>query len=178
MAEAEAPRPLQLPVRFPDLPAYLIAVNVPRTAVPDYLGPPMLTAKVEELGNADFWAFDYPCGLQVAYRFLHAGEGGLVRADSPEIQHVLRHIPFSSGCCEPIEPKLFDSEIRRLLLAYPERQAEIESLRSYQVWRQGTDGNPFKVGERTSKRDADCWVRHFDSLGHHQHYWFSKVDPE
>ena len=92
MAEAEAPRPLQLPVRFPDLPAYLIAV--------------------------------------------------------------------------------------RLLLAYPERQAEIESLRSYQVWRQGTDGNPFKVGERTSKRDADCWVRHFDSLGHHQHYWFSKVDPE
>ena len=168
-------KPLSLPVPFPNIPPFLLVVNVARETVADVLGPPMLTEWVAERGNADFWGFEYPCGLQVAIQFMHDSEGGLVLADSPEIHHVQRHIPFADTDCAPIDPETLQSQLTLLLSAYPERQSEIDSLHSFQVWRQGTDGNPFKVGSPTSKRDADCWVRHFDSLGHHQHYWCSKV---
>ena len=175
MTASDTPKPLAFPVPFPDVPPFLLVVNVLRKDVPRLLGPSMLTELVDGLGNADFWAFEYPCGLQVAFQFMHESEGGLVWADSPEIDHVRRHIPFADSDCACIDDETLQSQLKLLLSAYPERQSEIDSLHSFQVWRQGTDGNPFKVGSPTSKRDADCWVRHFDSLGHHQHYWCSRV---
>lgn len=171
----DLPKPLAFPLPFPDIPPFLFIANVPRETVPALLGPAMLTEWVDGLGDADFWAFEYPCGLQVAFQFLHDSEGGLVLADSPEMNHVRRHIPFAGNDCVPIDDETLESYLKLLLSAYPERQPEIDSLHSFQVWRQGTDGNPFKVGDPTSKRDADCWVQHFESLGHHQHYWCSKV---
>ena len=175
MTAPEAPKPLTFPVRFPNVPPFLLIANVPRETVPNLVGPPMLTDWVDDLGNADFWAFEYPCGLQVAFQFMHDSEGGLVLADSPEINHVLRHIPFADADCIRIDDETLQSQLKLLLSAYPERQSEIDSLHSFQVWRQGTDGNPFTVGNPTSKRDAECWVKHFESLGHHQHYWYSQV---
>lgn len=178
MTATDNPKPLAFPVPFPDVPSFLIVAEVPRDSVPDYLGPVMLTDSVDGRGNADFWAFEYPCGLQVVFEFSHQTEGGLILADSPEIDHILRHIPFPPDSCVRIDQDTLDSQLKRLVSAYPERQAEVQSLHSYQVWRQGTDGNPFKVGNPTSKRDAECWVKHFDSLGHHQHYWSSKIETK
>lgn len=144
----------------------------------ELLGPPMLTDWVDGLGNGDFWAFEYPCGLQVVFRFMHESEGGLVLADSPEINHVLRHIPFDDTDCVSIDDDNLQSQLKLLLSAYPERQSEIDSLHSFQVWRQGDDGNSFKVGDATSERDAKCWVQHFESLGHKQLYWYTQVKRE
>ena len=175
MTATEFPKPLTFPIPFPDVPSFLLVAKLPRDSVSNYLGPVMLTDSVDGLGDADFWAFEYPCGLQVAFEFLHATDSGLILADSPEIDHVLRHIPFPRDSCVRIDQQTLNSELDRLVAAYPERQEEIQSLHSYQVWRQGTDGNPFKIGSPTSRRDADCWVSHFESLGHHQHYWCSKV---
>lgn len=172
---SEQPIPLTFPVSFPDIPSHLFMLKIPRAAVTKYLGPPMLTDTVEGLGDADFWGFEYPCGLKVVFEFLHASDRGRVVADSPELQHVLRHLPVPSEFCEPIAPLQFQSEISNLLSVYPDRKNEIGQLRAFQVWRQGTDGNPFTIGDPTSERDAACWVRHFESLGHHQHYWYSKV---
>jgi len=176
MKELELPKPLAFPVPFPNVPFYLVACNVPREVVPNFLGPPMLIGWIDGLGDCDFWAFEYPCGLQVALQFLHHGKGGIVVADSPEINHLLRHIPFSPADCVPIDDDTLQSELKQLLAACPHRQQEIDSLHAFQVWRQDDNGNAFKVGEPTSERDAKCWVQHFESLGHKQTYWYSRAN--
>lgn len=170
--------PLTFPVPFPDMPGYLVICNVSREAAADKLGPPMLIDWVEGLGNADFWAFEFPCGLQVAFEFVHDSEGGRVVADSPEIDHVLRHIPFSASECVKLGDDSLQSQCKQLLKRYPERQAEIDSLRSFQVWRQGDDGNPFRVGDPTSERDAKCLVKQFESLSHKQLYWYLPIEKQ
>ena len=172
----ENAKPLAFPVPFPNVPAFLLSCNVSREAASEILGPPMHTDWVDGSGNADFWAFAYPCGLQVVFEFLHHFRGGIVLADSPEIAHVLRHIPFATRDCDRIDDATLQSELRYLLSAFPERKAEIDSLHAFQVWRQGDDGNAFTVGDPTSERDAKCWVQHFESLGHKQVYWYSLID--
>ncbi|QOV91265.1 hypothetical protein [Humisphaera borealis] len=171
----EAAKPLAFPVPFPDGPMWLLTCDASPEAAAEKLGPPMLTDWVDGLGNADFWAFEFPCGLQVAFEFLQTSKSGRVVADSPEIDHVLRHIPFSASECVRIDETALHSELERLLVACPERKSKIESLHSFQVWRQGDDGNAFRVGDATSERDAKCWVRHLESLGHKQLYWYSPV---
>ena len=178
MSKSEIARPLSFPVPFPDIPSCLVFAGVPRQAVLGYLGPAMFTDLVDGLGPADFWGFEYPCGLQVVFEFLHESGGGRIIADSPEIEHILRHIPFPAESCIRVDQECMETELTQRLLAFPDRQSEIESLHSFQVWRQGTDGNPFKVGSPTSKRDAECWVNQLDSLGHHQHYWCERVGTE
>jgi hypothetical protein len=169
-------KPLSFPVRFPDVPPFLVFCNVSRQVAADRLGPPMLIDWVDGLGNADFWAFEYPCGLQVVFEFVHESNGGRVVADSPEVDHVLRHIPFTSSECITVDESALQSEIQRMLSAFPERRTEIEFLHSFQVWRQGDDGNSFRVGEPTSERDAKCRVQQFEALAHKQLYWYLSVD--
>jgi hypothetical protein len=178
MTATDSPKPLTFPVPFPDVPWGLVFVKLPRKMVTELLGAPMLTGWVDGLGNGDFWAFEYPCGLQVAFEFMHHDDYGKILADSPEIEHVLRHIPFAVGDCVRIDPDTLQTELSRLLSSWPARRAEIDSLHSFQVWRQGDDGNAFKVGAPTSERDAKCWVAHFESLGHKQCYWYSPVTTE
>lgn len=168
-------KPLSFPVQFPDVPACLVYCSVSREMANIRLGPPILTDWVDGLGKADFWAFEYPCGLQVAFEFLHESTGGRILADSPEIEHVLRHIPFSESECARIDEIALQSELKLLLSGYPDRRDEIDSLHSFQVWRQGDDGNSFKIGDPTSERDAKCRVQQFESLAHKQLYWYSKI---
>ena len=169
-------KPIAFPLPFPRIPSYLLIANVTRETLCELIGAPMLCQQIEEDRTTDHWAFEYPCGLKVAFQFTHGSEEIVVLADAPEISHVLRHIPIANSDCERIGEEELKSELERLLLISPERQEEIDCLRSFQVWRQGTDGNPFRVGDPTSQRDAECWVNYFESLGHHQHYWYSKVD--
>jgi hypothetical protein len=175
MTNLAAAKPLAFPAPFPDTPVYLIGCYVTREMAHRILGPPMLTRWTNGLGNGDGWAFEYPCGLQVLFRFLHDGEGGIVSADSPEINHVLRHIPCRDTDCVPIDEEALQSELKLLITAYPNRQNEIESLHAFQVWRQDDNGNSFKGGTPTSERHAKCWVEHFESLGHRQTYWYARV---
>lgn len=178
MIEIEKAKPLEFPAPFLDIPYVLIACHVPREKVTEVLGPPMLVASVDGLGDADCWAYEYPCGLQLVYQFQHLGKVGRVLADSPEIKYVLRHIPFARADCVPIDSDDLQKELKMLLSSYPERQPEIASLNAFQVWRQGDDGHPFKIGEPTSERDAKRWVQQFESSGHKQLYWYSRVDSE
>lgn len=169
------PEPITFPVAFPDIPPFLFLINVPRKTAAEVLGPPMVTDIVDGLGDGDFWAFEYECGLQVVFQFMHHIDSGWVLADSPELDHVLRHIPFAKGDCVPIEEDVLESELKFLLSGCPERQKEIDQLQSFQVWRQGDDGNKFPIGNPTSERDARCWVQQFESLGHKQLYWYAEI---
>ncbi len=166
-------KPLSFPVPFPDVPLYLLYGNVSRQIVTQRLGPPMLTDRQDGVGLTDFWAFEYPCGLQVAFECVHECQGVRILADAPEIDHVLRHIPLAASECSRIGDEKLESELRLLMSAFPERRPSIETLHAFQVWRQGDDGNAFKVGEPTSERDAKCRMQQLESLGHKQTYWYS-----
>lgn len=175
MSQAELAKRLTFPAAFPDVPKYLVWCHFSRALALEILGPPVMTARVDGLGNADMWEFEYSCGLQAVLEFLHYMDGGIVLADSPEVQHLIRHLPFPKELLIPIDDVTLKKELGVLLQAYPTRQLEIESLKSFQVWRQDDHGNSFKVGEPTSERDAKCWVADFESHGHKQIYWYSRV---
>lgn len=175
MTGTEITKRLPFPLPLPDSPSFLVVAHVPAPFMIKDLGPAMHTDWGDGLGQADLWGYEYPCGLQVVIEYFHGSRGGLILADSPEIEHVLRHIPVPRDFCIRVDQESLESAVKSLLKAFPDRQQEIDALHSFQVWRQGTDGNPFKVGSSTSKRDAECWVNHLDSLGHHQHYWCSRV---
>ncbi len=133
MHDSEAPQPLSFPVPFLDIPTCLIFPGMPSGSVANLLGPPMLTDWVDGFGETDFWAFEYSCGLQVAFQILQDERRGVVFADSPDIEHVLRHIPCSKEVCEQVDDDYFEREVELLLSAYPERQKEIDALHSFQV---------------------------------------------
>ena len=136
---------------------------------------------VDGLGDADFWAFTYPCGMKLLYEFIHplvpTADGiANVYGDLPEFAHAERHIPFPKNSIHQSSPENNKREIEHFKTVEP-WPAEISSLFSYQVWRQGDDGNEMPVGEPTSQRDAECWVRELDSHGHKQTYWYIELGP-
>lgn len=175
MKSNETPSRLSLPVPFEPFPNYLLSFELPRQQVHKLFGPPHLTEWVDGLGNGDFWGLEFSCGLLVLIQFMHFTEVGIVTADSPEIDHVIRHLPICNENLYQIETNLLEEQLQRLLEYFPNRKMEIELLNCFQVWRQGEDGNPFKVGNPTSERDAGCIVKHFETLGHKQTYWYSKI---
>lgn len=69
-------KPLTFPVPFPGVPPFLFIIKVPRTTAAEVLGPPMVTDNFEGLGEGDVWAFEYECGLQVVFQFMHHSDSG------------------------------------------------------------------------------------------------------
>ena len=169
---------LPFPVQFDELPPCLVWIDTSRQDAQRLLGVPHQQKFVDGLGMTDFWAFEYSCGLQVVIQFCHIGvEAGYVTADSPERSHVVRHLPFPSAMCKTFDGVEFQKQLDQIRALRPERSAELSALQSFQVWRQGDDGNPFKIGEPTSERDARCHVTHYEALGHKQLYWYEAINP-
>lgn len=50
------------------------------------------------------------------------------------------------------------------------------SQRSWQVWRQGDDGNAFLVRDRLGEQEADELIASFEARGHKQTYWKSEAN--
>jgi hypothetical protein len=142
---------ISFPVPFAEIPPWICCWNVSRQVASERLGPPAVTDWVEGLGEADFWAFEFPCGLKVVCELVH-------------LSHFAR-----------IDDEQFRSHLKQIISLDPTRQSEIESLRSFQVWRQGDDGVPIEIGEPTSERDAKCWIHQLESGGHKQLYWSTRV---
>ena len=149
------------------------------SVVRDRLGVSPYQDFVDGLGDADYWAFEYPCGLRLLFEFIHPIGSGMngyanVFADLPEIGHGLRHIPFPQivhGCSTL---KDNGAEINALLDREP-WATSLATLHHFQVWRQGDDGNQMPVDTPTSERDAKCRVQELESHGHKQIYWYSRV---
>ena len=171
----DGPKALAFPVAFPEVPAFLVEIQSTRNEAHHNLGLPHLTNWVDGLGECDFWAYEYRCGLQVVYQFLHDGQGGSALADSPEVNHVIRHSPFRQDLCFPITQEGLNLELDRLLSAYPFRAPEIALLDAFQVQRQDDNGNTYAVGDPTSERDARCWAEQLESFGHKQSYWYTRI---
>ena len=78
----------------------LIAFTLPHADMVARFGPahrPM-DAEDNEPGPCEYWSFRFPCGLVtfITYHF-HAptGAGGDVTSSSPDIGHILQHLPIA-----------------------------------------------------------------------------------
>jgi hypothetical protein len=176
---ADVVKTLSSPVAFPAVPNFLLHLpNATCDSLKEKLGAPQVTEWVDGLGNADIWAFEFECGLQVALECLQSSyvkHGARVVADSPEIEHVHRHLSFLNEESCPISEEGLADELKLLVKCYPNRQQEIANLHAWQVWRIDDNGNVFKVGEPTSERAARCAVKQFEVRPHKQMYWCERI---
>lgn len=78
----------------------LIAFTLPHADVVARFGPAhrAMDADDNEPGPCEYWSFRFPCGLVtfITYHFhVPTGPGGDVTASSPDIAHILQHLPIS-----------------------------------------------------------------------------------
>lgn len=151
----------------------LFTLNRERQEIQRYLQADPFVASEPGLGNADYWAVQFDCGLRILFEAFHDSSCPMVAADLPCVQHVERHLHHWGNYLVDISDQFLkdrDSMVRRFV----EEMPELNELKSYQVWRQGDDGNQVRVGLRTTKRDAECWIAEFEKHHHKQIYWVSR----
>lgn len=126
------------------------------------------------LGDADYWAVEFDCGLKLAFEFFHWGKGGSVLADLPCSQHARRHLRHWDSALVEVPREKQEPDRSAMIERFAADIPELLELEAFQVWRQGDDVNQVKIGLPTTKRDADCWVADFESHHHKQIYWVSR----
>ncbi len=169
---------LALPVAFPDIPSYLAGIQgITCDEVRARLGEPSSISDEQGLGPTEVLAFEYACGLQLVYLFYQLVGNLIVSADSPEVRHTIRHMPFPSDRIEWIPADGLENELKLLVKRFPHRAAEVKDLTAFQVRRIDDNGNVFTVDDSTSERDARCRVQQLDRLGHKQIYWHERRKP-
>ena len=151
----------------------LFLLDVPREVAAEWFGCRPHVASVDGLGDADYWIVEFDCGLKVGFEFLHHGKGGSVLATEPVAQHVARHLRHWRDQLHEYPPETFELDRNSMIEQFRDTMPELTELDSYQVWRQGDDGNEARVGFPTSRLDAECWRAELESHGHKQIYWIS-----
>ena len=78
----------------------LIAFTLPYKEMVNRFGPchRVMDEQDNEPGPCEYWSFVFPCGMNIfiTYHFqAPTGAGGQVCASSPEIEHILEHLPIS-----------------------------------------------------------------------------------
>ncbi|TWT93257.1 hypothetical protein [Stieleria varia] len=154
----------------------LFLLHVDRRTAREWFGTEPFVEFVQGLGDADIWAVKFDCGLTVGFEFLHLETGGSIRASEPNPSHVQRHFQNWKSKLEPYPASTFADLDAMTIDHYAERHPELLEPRSYQLWRQGDDGNEMPIGEPTSLLDAKCWQTELESHKHKQIYWVSKLD--
>lgn len=152
----------------------LFTLEVPREELHDYLQAEPVVASEPGLGDADYWAIQFNCGLKVLFEAYHDSQDVMVAADLPSVQHVARHLQHWDKHLVD-ESDRFVEDHDSMIQRFASEMPELNELKSYQVWRQGDDGNQVPIGSPTTKRDAECWVAEFESHRHKQIYWVSRV---
>lgn len=93
----------------------LVAFTLPYAEMVERFGPAhrQMDAQNNEPGPCEYWSFRFTCGLTafITYHF-HAptGPGGEVTASSPDIGHILSHLPIADCLfwrLDTAEPRLY-----------------------------------------------------------------------
>ena len=85
---------------FPPDDQPLIAFTLPHADMVGRFGPAHRPMDDEdnEPGPVEYWSFRFPCGLVtfIAYHlYAPTGAGGVVTSSSPDIDHILQHLPIT-----------------------------------------------------------------------------------
>ena len=144
-----------IPIEIPPSEKYVFAFHIANLTynidfARNLFGPSPFQDFVDGLGDADYWAFQYPCGMKLLYEFIHplgpkmAGYAN-VFGDIPEFEHGRRHIPFAKDTIEISTVDTNKLEMAHCKVTEP-WATKMATLDSFQVWRQGDDGNVMSVG--------------------------------
>lgn len=144
-------------------------LQAPRPAVREWLHFPPHVSGENGLEDADYWAIEFPCGLQLLLESFPTGEGVCICANEFAHQHVARHLKHWAG---QLRKGGHDLEVAHTIGKFADHP-DVRDMQAFQLWRQGDDGNAFPVGEPTSRRDAECWQAELESHKHKQIYWVS-----
>lgn len=71
---------------------HVCLLNVKREKASEFFPVPPVVSDEPGLGEADYWAVQFDCGLKIAFEFFHLSEGVSVYSDLRCVQHVRRHI--------------------------------------------------------------------------------------
>ena len=150
-------------------------LNIEREKAAHWLGCEPHVDSIDGLGDADYWAIEFDCGLKIAFEFPHNSEGTSVYATEPVAQHVGRHLSHWQCELHKYPPEMFELDRNNMIERFANDMPELTELDAFQVWRQGDDGNDIKVGLPTSRMNADCWQAELESHKHKQIYCVSRV---
>jgi len=142
----------------------LIRFTLPREEMPRRFGP--AHRRTDGQQPQELWAFRFPCGLAVFLNYPCATAGGtegVVRADSPEIAHILHHL----GLSDCLSWRL-DHDDR------PAFQARYGSPDCVRLIRQDDHGTMVEICAHPNERGAVCIQRYYEAAGHKQWYWIEK----
>ena len=130
----------------------LIAFTLSHPEMVERFGPAhrQMDAQDDEPGPCEYWSFRFPCGLItfIAYHFhVPTGAGGTVYATSPDIAHIIKHLP------------IVDCLFWRLDYAEPEiyqqRYGNVSDTCSLLACPDPVEGSPFKSPSR--KKWWELW---------------------
>ena len=153
---------------------WVLDIALKRSEITEVLGPPHTMLPEDGTGDADWWAFQYPCGLRLLYGVTHETELAAASANLPQPEHAKRHVPFPQTACTVPATDVTAPNHEYTLHQFSTRIDELNHLRDFQVWRMGDDGNETKIGFPTSYTDGRCLVAEFESHHHKQIYWVSR----
>jgi hypothetical protein len=165
--------PLPLPWRY--APAGIVIIPGDLDVLQQHFGEPHLTAPEEGVGTFDYWGFELPCGLQIGIKRSHDANAAAATSNRIEPGHIVRHLPFAREEVSLVDHGCLQFDIEFIAKHFPERQAELEALRHFQVYRIDDNGNIFTVGEPTSEGDAHCLAAELEARGHKQMYYVRRV---
>lgn len=153
----------------------LLQLHIGRDRFKQWIGYEPVVAWSDGLGEADYWIIEYDCGLLLGFEFIHALEGGHVCGTEPSENHAVRHLARWRQEISIYSEDLFKLEREWALEHFSSTVPSLRHQARCQVWRQGDDGNPMKIGYPTSELDAKCLVHELESRGHKQIYWIEKL---
>ncbi len=158
----------------------LFQINFPRKEFNHWIKVDPVVDWVDGLGDADYWAIEFECGLQVGFEFLHGMPPrilppGTVLATEWNAHHARRHLAGWNAKLIEFPSDVFHREREWTFKRYPESLLDPANQPQWQLMRMGDDGNPMAIGQPTSKPDAECWKAEFESRGHKQTYWIDQL---
>lgn len=153
---------------------HVFQLNVTRIKAAAFFPVAAVVADEPGLGEADYWAVQFDCGLKIGFEFFHLTDNASVYAALPCAQHVRRHLRHWDRDLVEVPREMQEPDRTAMIERYSREMPELLELEDYQVWRQGDDGNPIRVGVPTTKRDAECWISNLESHFHKQIYWVTR----
>jgi hypothetical protein len=117
----------------------------------------------EGLGQREYWAYRFPCGLVAVIVFYLESPNGpdaSVCANAAEVNHLLHHLPIGDSAFWRLDRDGSDFYLARY--GRPDR---------FSLIRQDDNGNRVEISTHPTERAAQCIQRHLESTAHKQTYW-------
>ncbi len=151
--------------------APIICVDIAYSDLVQKLGEPHAapTAKEASADAVHWWFFELPWGQQIGFEYPLPGTQCLIHFATAEINAALEYLELQN----------WPTHLNESLLAICRQQhpAFTADLCGADLFRQDDNGNKILMRHFESRRVAEFYRQHYESLGHKQLYWVEAQRP-